>query len=62
MRRQDAALLPESGLRTLLVPEAAQAQTEAPKYEVTVPKALVQELAAYFDVRAKIGRTASPVR
>jgi hypothetical protein len=32
-------LLPESGLRTLLVPEVAQAQTAAAKYEVTVPKA-----------------------
>ena len=32
-------LLPESGLRALLVPEVAQAQTAAAKYEVTVPKA-----------------------
>ncbi|HEY4908777.1 MAG TPA: hypothetical protein VIJ73_04715 [Methylomirabilota bacterium] len=32
-------LFPESGLRTLLVPGAAQAQTAAAKYEVTVPKA-----------------------
>ena len=32
-------LLPESGLRTWLRPETAQAQTAAAKYEVTVPKA-----------------------
>ena len=32
-------LLPESGLRAWLLPEAAQAQTAAAKYEVTVPKA-----------------------
>jgi len=32
-------LLPESGLRAWLVPQSAQAQTAAPKYEVTVPKA-----------------------
>jgi len=32
-------LLPEPGLRAWLVPESAQAQTAAPKYEVTVPKA-----------------------
>ena len=32
-------LLPKSGLRTWLLPEAAQAQTAAAKYEVTVPKA-----------------------
>ena len=32
-------LLPEAGLRGWLVPESAQAQTAAPKYEVTVPKA-----------------------
>jgi len=32
-------LLPESGLRAWIVPEAAQAQTAAAKYEVTVPKA-----------------------
>jgi hypothetical protein len=32
-------LLPESGLRAWLVPEAAQAQTAAAKYEITVPKA-----------------------
>ena len=32
-------LLPESGLRAWLLPEMAQAQTAAPKYEVTIPKA-----------------------
>ena len=33
-------LLPESGLRAWLLPEAAQAQTNAvPKYEVAIPKA-----------------------
>ena len=32
-------LLPEAGLRTWLLPEAALAQTAAPKYEVVVPKA-----------------------
>ena len=32
-------LLPESGLRAWLLPETAQAQTTAPKYEVAIPKA-----------------------
>ena len=32
-------LLPEWGLRAWLLPEAAQAQTAAAKYEVVVPKA-----------------------
>jgi hypothetical protein len=32
-------LLPEGGLRAWLLPEAAQAQTAAAKYEVVVPKA-----------------------
>ena len=32
-------LLPEGGLRTWLLPEAALAQTAAAKYEVVVPKA-----------------------
>ena len=32
-------LLPEWGLRTWLLPEAALAQTAAAKYEVVVPKA-----------------------
>ena len=32
-------LLPESGLRAWLLPELAQAQTTAPKYEVAIPKA-----------------------
>ena len=32
-------LLPESGLRAWLLPEVAQAQTAAPKYEVSIPKA-----------------------
>jgi hypothetical protein len=32
-------LLPESGLRAWFLPEPAQAQTAAAKYEVTVPKA-----------------------
>src|SRR5262249_16734682 len=32
-------LLPEAELRAWLLPEVAQAQTPAPKYEVTIPKA-----------------------
>ncbi len=32
-------LLPETGLRAWLLPEVAQAQTAAPRYEVTIPKA-----------------------
>jgi len=32
-------LLPEAELRAWLLPEVAQAQTPAPRYEVTIPKA-----------------------